>query len=266
MKKIYVTIEKGKMIPFTDAESLDAEKIAIPFDLDALTIGQGQQIYEALADDEDYRNYLSGAVEENWSSTLLEYARKAVRLMALVGGISTEVVDNLTDDEVIYFAPNFEINVLRPLYQIGLYEPRGFEGFDFEGVHYRMPLSASDGFGGFMPMAELTAEEWAESNDLRIASANPIEYAHFILAILCRPEGEAYNEKVARARAEKFKSLSCSLALDVFFCRFARMSTMANLTLTYLQQIAKGEATKADIPLSGNGDSDSYTQHPTETE
>ena len=44
------------------------------------------------------------------------------------------------------------------------------------------------------------------------------------------------------------------------------MSTMANLTLTYLQQIAKGEATKADIPLSGNGDSDSYTQHPTETE
>ena len=265
MKKIYVTIEEGKMIPFTDAKVLDAEPIAIPYDLDTLTIGQAQDIYKALADDKDYRDFLSGAEEEVWSSTLLEYARKAVRLMALVSGFSTEAVDNLTDEEVITYAPNFEINVLRPLFQIGLYEPKNFEGFDFEGVHYCMPLSTSDGFGGLMPMAELTAEEWAESNDLRIASSHPVEYAHFIVAILCRPEGEKYNEKVARARAEKFKSLPCSLAFDVFFCRFVRMSTMAGLTFAHLRQMMVNEAKAevAETPHSGNGDSDCSTPVPT---
>lgn len=263
--KIYVTIEEGKMIPFTDAKALDAEPIAIPYDLDTLTIGQAQEIYKALAEDEDYRNYLSGAEEELWSSTLLEYARKAVRLMALVGGFSNEAVDSLTDEEVIYFAPNFEINVLRPLFQFGLYEPRSCDGFDFEGVRYCMPVSVTDGFGGYMPMAELTAEEWAESNDLRIASSHPVEYAHFIVAILCRPEGEPYNEKTARARAEKFKALPCSLALDVFFCKFARMSTTASLTLTYLRQMVESEAQgEVETPRSDNGDNDCSTPHPIE--
>lgn len=237
MKKIYVTIENGKMIRYTDADSLDAEKIALPYDIEALTIGQAQEIYKALAEDEDYIAFLSGAKEEVWSSTLLEYARKAMRVVALVGGFDASAVNSLSDDEVVEFAPAFEMNVLRPLYHFGVYKPKEFEGFDFEGVFYRMPLSVADGFGGVMPMADTTAEEWAESNDLRIVSANPVEYMHLIVAILCRPDGEVYNERVARERAEKFKQLPCTVALDVFFCRFARMSTMLNLMGEYLAQL-----------------------------
>ena len=254
MKQIYVTIENGKMIRYTDAESLDAESIAIPYDLEALTIGQAQEIYKALADDEDYIAFLSGAEEEVWSSTLLEYARKAMRVVALVGGFDASAVDALSDDEVVEFAPAFEMNVLRPLYHFGLYQPKQFEGFDFEGVHYRMPLSVADGLGGIMPMADTTAEEWAESNDLRIASAHPAEYMHLIVAILCRPEGEAYNERVARERAEKFKQLPFTIALDVFFCRFARMSTMVALMGEHLEQLkAEAEKAEAKSPHSDNG-------------
>ena len=266
-KQLYVTIENGKMIRYTDAESLDAEKISIPYNLEALTIGQAQEIYKALAEDEDYIAFLSGAEEEVWSSTLLEYARKAMRVVALVGGFDASAVDALSDDEVVEFAPTFEMNVLRPLYHFGLYQPREFEGFDFEGVHYRMPLSIADGLGGVMPMADTTAEEWAESNDLRIASAHPAEYMHLIVAILCRPEGEAYNERVARERAEKFKQLPFTIALDVFFCRFARMSTMLALMGEHLE-LLKAEAEKAEVEnlRSGNGNNASTSQHPTAQE
>lgn len=266
-KQLYVTIENGKMIRYTDAESLDADKISIPYNLEALTIGQAQEIYKALAEDEDYIAFLSGAEEEVWSSTLLEYARKAMRVVALVGGFDASAVDALSDDEVVEFAPAFEMNVLRPLYHFGLYQPREFEGFDFEGVHYRMPLSIADGLGGVMPMADTTAEEWAESNDLRIASAHPAEYMHLIVAILCRPEGEAYNERVARERAEKFKQLPFTIALDVFFCRFARMSTMVALMGEHLE-LLKAEAEKAEVESlrSGNGNNASTSQHPTAQE
>lgn len=266
-KQLYVTIENGKMIRYIDAESLEADKIAVPYNLEALTIGQAQAIYKALADDEDYIAFLSGAEEEVWSSTLLDYARKAMRVIALVGGFDASAVEALSDDEVVEFAPAFEMNVLRPLYHPGLYEPNEFDGFDFEGVRYRMPLSIADGFGGVMPMADTTAEEWAESNDLRIASARPVEYMHLIVAILCRPEGEAYDEKVARERAERFRQLPCTVALDVFFCRFARMSTTLVLMSEYLVQLkAAAEKAEATSLLSDNGSSASTSQQPTAQE
>lgn len=248
-KQIFVTIEDGKMKLYSEAESLDAEKISIPYNIEALTIGQAQDIYKAIAEDEEYIGFLSGNTkEEVWSSKLLEYARKAVRLIAVVGGFDVNAVEALSDEEVIRFAPNFEFHVLRPLFQLGMYEPGEFDGFDFEGVHYCMPLSITDGFGGVMPMAETTAEEWAESNDLRIASSNPFEYMHLIVAILCRPEGEVYNERVARERSEKFKQLSCTVALDVFFCKLYRMSISLGLMGEHLARLqAEAEAkTKAE--------------------
>ena len=63
-KQLYVTIEDNKMKLYTEAESLDAEKIAVPYNLEALTIGQAQEIYKAIAEDEEYINFLSGDTKE----------------------------------------------------------------------------------------------------------------------------------------------------------------------------------------------------------
>ena len=262
MKTIKVTInDEGKM-----ALTKGKNGYTIPMDLEALTIGQAQDIFKALAEDEDYIQFLSGAEEEHWSSDLLVYARKATHIMAMLGGLDMSAVEFLRDDEVVNIAPQFEFGVLRPLYHFGAYQPKEFEKFEFEGVEYRMPLSINDGFGGVMPMAEVTAEEWAESNDLRIASNNPIEYAHLIVAILCRPEGEKYNERVARERAEKFKQLPCSLAFDVFFCKFVRMSTILALTGQHLLHLkAKAEAEEESRALD-NGSNDYSTQPAIATE
>lgn len=268
MKKIVVTIEEGKMIAFSDAKELDGVQYTIPYDLEALTIGQAQEIYKLVDGDDDYLDYLSGKKKDLWSSDVFRYARKAMRAMAVAVGIEESAVESMTDEEVLRFAPNFELNVLRPLFQLGMYQPQHFDGFDFEGVHYTMPLTAADGFGGTMPMADVTAEEWAESNDLRIACEHSTDYMHLIVAILCRPEGEKYNERVARERAERFKNLPCSVGLDVFFCKLSRMNTLASLTLDYLESLQAEEKAKEEVatPPSGNGNNDCTSQQLTATE
>lgn len=267
MKKIKVRINnEGKM---QRVKSNRADLYTIPMDIEALTIGQAQQIFKAVAEDEDYLDFLSGAQKERWSSELLVYARKATRIMAMLGGFDVSAVELLRDDEVMAIAPQFEMGVLRPLYIFGMYEPREFRSFTFEGVEFEMPASINDGFGGVMPMAEASAEEWAESNDLRIASTNPMEYAHLILAILCRPKGEKYNERVARERAEKFKDLSCSIAFDVFFCRLRRTSTILAYISEYLTRKAneaKAKAAAEESRVSANGKTKSSSQQATATE
>lgn len=264
MKQIQVTINaEGKMAL---AKGKRGKCYTIPMDLEALTIGQAQEIFKTNAEDEDYIQFLSGAEEEHWSSDLLVYARKATRIMAILAGVDMSAVELMRDDEVVAIAPQFEMGVLRPLYHYGVYKPKDFEKFEFEGVEYRMPLSADDGFGGVMPMADVTAEEWAESNDLRIASSNPIEYAHLIVAILCRPEGEKYNERVARERAEKFRNLPCSLAFDVFFCKLRRMSTILALTAQHLRHLNEEAKAKEESQVSDNGSNDYSSQLPMATE
>ena len=67
-----------------------------------------------------------------------------------------------------------------------------------------------------------------------------------IVAILCRPEGEAYNERVARERAEKFKQLPCTVALDVFFCKLYRMSISLSLMGEHLERLQAEAKAKAE--------------------
>ena len=128
---------------------------------------------------------------------------------------------------------------------IGLYEPKGIKSFEWDGVEYHLPKMTADGFGGLLPMAEETAESWAESNDLHIASENPYECMPLIVAILCRPEGEPYNELTARQRSEVFKQLPVSIAFEVFFCKLLQTTTTVGLIGAYLEQMRKADQAKA---------------------
>jgi hypothetical protein len=127
-----------------------------------------------------------------------------------------------------------------------LYEPKGIKSFEWNGVEYHLPKMTADGFGGLLPMAEETAESWAESNDLHIASENPYECMPLIVAILCRPEGEPYNELTARQRSEVFKQLPVSIAFEVFFCKLTQTITIASLIGVYLERLIKADQAKAE--------------------
>lgn len=94
-------------------------------------------------------------------------------------------------------------------------------------------------------MADETAESWAESNDLYLASENPYDCMALIVAILCRPEGEKYDEMKARERAEEFRQLPAYIAFEVFFCKLWQTTTTVGLIGAYLGQMRKADQAKA---------------------
>ncbi|MBQ6584408.1 MAG: hypothetical protein IIX42_04565 [Alistipes sp.] len=243
MKKICVTIEGNKVVTLGNAKEI-GEIYTIPLDLEALTIEQAQQLYNYINTNatEDYRAFMAGldAPEQKvWSSQLKEYSAVVCGAIAEITGIPAEAFSHLSLRQQRVYCDVFELQVIRPLYMVGLYEPQGIKSFEWGGVEYHLPKMTADGFGGVLPMSEETAESWAESNDLHLASENPYEYMPLIVAILCRPEGEAYNELTARARAEQFRQLPAYIAFEVFFCKLTQSSILLGLIGESLEQIQK---------------------------
>lgn len=252
MNKLSVVIEEGKVVTLGNAKSIDAKVYDIPLDLDALTIEQAMLVYDYINENatEEYRNFISGTgdapTRKAWSSQLKEYSALVCGAMAEITGIPHEAFMALTLRQQRVFCDVFELQVIRPLYLLGLYEPRNIREFEFEGTKYLLPKFSSDGFGGLLPMAEETTEAFAESNDLYMALENPYQALPLIVAILCRPEGEQYDELKARERAEVFKGLSCSVAFEVFFCKLTQMGIMGNFIHNALAEIVEKEEVKQE--------------------
>lgn len=245
MKSIALTIDNGKLVSLGNAKSI-GEVYTIPFDLETLTIEQAQKLYKYINNNasEDYRAFMAGAsapTRKAWSSKLKEYTQLVIGAIADITGIPAEELSKLSYSAQRSYCGTFEMEVIRPLYMLGLYQPKGIESFKHNDVEYYLPRMTADGFGGLLPMADETAESWAESNDLHLASENPYEYMPLIVAILCRPEGEYYNEQTARARAEEFKHLPAYIAFEVFFCKLMLLSTSLALIGESLQEIQQAE-------------------------
>lgn len=245
--KLFVTVQNGRVVTLGNAKGEITETYAIPYDLHALTIEQAQKLYQYINTNatEEYRAFMAGVdilAEEVWSSQLKEYSKIVCGAIAEITGIPAEAFSKLKLQQQRFYCDAFERNVIRPLYMVGLYEPQGIESFELEGVTYMLPKMTADGFGGLLPMSEETAESWAESNDLHLASTNPYECMPLILAILCRPEGEVYDEMTARGRAEIFKQLPAYIAFEVFFCKLMQISTTLGLIGAYLEGLRKKQA------------------------
>ena len=250
MKKITVTIEGGKVVTLGNAKELNGKTYEIPYDLHALTIEQAQRLYAYINANatEEYRAFMAGldAPEQKvWSSKLKEYSKVVCGAIADITGIPAAAFDSLTLSQQRFFCDAFELNIIRPLYMLGVYEPIGIESFEWEGIEYKLPRMTADGFGGLLPMSDETAESWAESNDLYLASENPYDCMALIVAILCRPEGEKYDELKARERAEEFRQLPAYIAFEFFFCKLLQTTTTVGLIGAYLEQMRKADQAKA---------------------
>ena len=250
MKKIVVKIEGGKVVTLGNAKELDGKTYEIPYDLHALTIEQAQRLYAYINANatEEYRAFMAGLdtpEQKVWSSKLKEYSKVVCGAIADITGIPAAAFDSLTLSQQRFFCDAFELNIIRPLYMLGVYEPIGIESFEWEGIEYKLPRMTADGFGGLLPMSDETAESWAESNDLYLASENPYDCMALIVAILCRPEGEKYDEMKARERAEEFRQLPAYIAFEVFFCKLLQTTTTVGLIGAYLEQMQKADQAKA---------------------
>lgn len=270
MKQLHVTVEDGKVVTLGNAKGEIGTQYTIPYDLDALTIEQAQIAYKHIQANapEEYIAFMTGEkipAEDVWSSKLREYTTLVCGAIAAVSGIPAEAFAALSLPKQRAFADGFELQVIRPLYMIGLYEPKNRESFTFEGVEYFMPKTAPDGVGGQMPFADRETEEFCEAFDLALACKNPIELAPLIVAILCRPAGERYDEMKARERAEKFKALPTSIAFDVLFIKAARLSIMLVFTQMYLGEIAKNRAAEMESQAAQEGGNPESSTQPEPT-
>ena len=247
--KLALTINNGKVTTFAECKEI-TERYDLPLDLESLTIEQAQKLYNYINNNasEEYRAFMAGIdapTHKAWSSKLKEYTAVVCAAMAEVTGIPLEAFTSLTFRQQRAYCDTFELRVIRPLYMVGLYEPVGIKSFEWEGVTYHLPKMTADGFGGLLPMSDETAESWAESNDLYLATENPYDCMSLIVAILCRPEGEKYDELKARERAEEFRQLPAYIAFEVFFCKLLQTTTTVGLIGAYLEQMRKADQAKA---------------------
>jgi len=119
------------------------------------------------------------------------------------------------------------------------YKAENIKDFEFRGETYYLPDSRMI-LGNEKPFADVTALEFAEVADLEINSreltAGKYEVAANIVAILCRPEGEVYDEEKALIRAEKFKDLPMDIVWEVFFYTLSVSTLSRQRKLIYLMR------------------------------
>ena len=103
------------------------------------------------------------------------------------------------------------------------YAPRQITSFAWNGETLRLPRTDIDLAGITMPMADASAVELCGATDLYNTGRG--SQAAMIVAMLCRPEGEPYDERKAKERARTMADLPMSIALEVFFCLPLRTTT-----------------------------------------
>ena len=86
--------------------------------------------------------------------------------------------------------------------------------FVWAGERLFFPKEARGFEGKTIPMACLSAEEFCEATDLYIE--DKWSYAPLIVAALCRPEGERYDERKACARAGRMRKIPMGIVLRLY--------------------------------------------------
>lgn len=130
------------------------------------------------------------------------------------------------------------------------YQYRQIEEFEWDGVVYKLPQSR-EVFGVMVPMVSLTALEFTESADMMIHAAHLTQSRDFtkvanLISIVCRPEGEEYNEEVSLARAKEFLNLPMDIVWDVFFSLIAPSLTLG-LFGKIFSETARAERSEANM-------------------
>lgn len=126
--------------------------------------------------------------------------------------------------------------------------------FTLEGQTYHLPRSRDIPLGDQTIkeyMADVTAVEFCETADLDLAArqlnGGKLEYAANIVAILCRPEGESYDERRSLARVPLFRQkLTMDIVWAVFFYTVQQYTLL--LGYTHIYSAAAQAMPKAEMP------------------
>lgn len=117
-----------------------------------------------------------------------------------------------------------------------------------------------------VPMENEQTIAFVEVADLEIYSerlkGGKYEVAPNIVSILCRPEGEEYDEKKSLARAESFMELPMSVVWEVFFCthQLLTISSQNTLISQLRKEVDEIRSKRQALKLSAGTDESSRSQ------
>ncbi len=145
------------------------------------------------------------------------------RTLAILGNIPEEICLRTVPEQVAEFVDHYLSLFVVSLIFEPVFEPEHPDGFEWRGERLLLPRSGVDVAGKELPCAGLSAEEFCNASELY--TADRIRYAAAIIATLCRPEGEAYDEQCALRRAQGMEMLDMQTVLEVFFCLQEHINT-----------------------------------------
>ena len=111
-------------------------------------------------------------------------------------------------------------------------------GFEHGGVVYHLPESKIDYFGNEAPLASATFSEVVECFELE-KSNTFIPSLPFILAILCKPYGEQYDDQLVSDRSESFKTLPMNIVWSIAFFLNSSKDTYNKTINRYFREVMK---------------------------
>ena len=166
------------------------------------------------------------------------------KCLSLLSDIPDEVIAKISGASRSNFYNQYLYKFVFGLLHIPIDCERKFiKSFTWQGVEYYLPESKKYP-GEDRPMFDRTAIEFAESADLELFSkeleGGKFERAANIIAILCRPKGEPYNESICLMRAEYFAELPMNIVWEVFFCFTQQLIlSQQSIAISLLEQAQK---------------------------
>lgn len=174
-------------------------------------------------------------IEES-QQTAVDNLRLNRDLFMYLTGISKKKMENLDLDSVTAAISAF--------YQtLKQYEPKGIDKFELDGVTYNFPSEflKRNTFGDYIEATHL-------ESTIKMMKNGRYDVLPEQMAILCREDGEKYEEDVIPDKTEKFKNLTMDIVWEFTFFLTLRSVNLAKIFRTFLGKDKKGvEAAKIEF-------------------
>ena len=111
-------------------------------------------------------------------------------------------------------------------------------GFSHKGIVYHLPESKKDYYGADMPFADATFSEIVECFELE-KKMTFISSLPYILAVLCKPYGEEYNDQNVSQRSIEFQTLPMNHIWSICFFLISSRSLYRQTLRLYFGGLAR---------------------------
>lgn len=223
-------------------------------DWSEMTLSQAQKVYEIPMPEklkDFYLKIIKGDKDLKFDFTIEEYEKdlplyygKVICALSDIPESIMEYVDKLQREELYRYTSKNNISMLLIVLSL-LGEPLNFvptnlKSFKWNGETLMFPESKI-ALGIEKPFANETAKTFCESADLLI-NCEKLKQGKYqsmanIIAILCRPAGEKYNEETSLKRALMFDNLTMDIVWQVFFYLIPSYNSLQKILETYLKEL-----------------------------